>query len=336
MATIKNYNITVFMPVFNMAKTIKRTLQSVLDQTYPNFEIIIRDNASIDDTVKIINSFKSPKIKLFHNPTNLDYMGNLNKGIKDCHRDIVLLLAGDDILAKNALEQYNHAFHLLPDIGAVTRPYYWFIKDVHRPVRTKKQLSQTQDTIVHITDNFSSIREVFSTLDQLSGLALRLKYIDRPFGSEGWISHAYPFVSIFSKHPIVFLKNYTVAVYIGISGTRVSAAYDFGSPMMHWIKMVSLSIDDPRQKAIRNRIIKDFIAVNYVGLLQIKNFSNTKNLYREIFYLIKYRPENLINLKFWFFTLYVILVPKKLSLVITDWYKEKINSKFIEPIEFPY
>lgn len=329
---MKQYSFTIFIPVYNGAKTIKKTIISVLNQDYSNYKIVIQDNASIDNTIKIINSFKSSKIKIFRNKTNLGYRGNLRAGIKNYQGDIVLLLASDDILSKNALSLYNKAFNLLPNIGAVTRPYFWFDKDINIPVRAKKQLDPNKDTIVNINDDFSKIKMVFSTLDQLSGLAMKIKYMDITFGEEEWTSHAYPFISIFTKYPIVFLKDYILAVYIGSSLTR-SNIYQ-KSPIVCWINTLNSTIINPKQQLIKNKIIKDFIAINYIGLLQIKNYGSFYYLYREIYSLIKYRPMNIINPKFWLFTVFVIFTPKFISKKLTDIVKEKINSKFVKPIYF--
>ena len=329
---MKNYSFTIFIPVLNGAKTIKKTILSVFNQTYSNYKIVIQDNASSDNTIKIVDSFKSSKIEIFKNKTSLGYNGNLNAGIKNCHNDIVLLLAADDILSKNALSLYNKAFNISEDIGAVTRPYFWFQKNINSPIRAKKQLNPNQDTIVKINDDFSKLKLVFSTLDQLSGLAMKLEYIDIPFGKEDWISHAYPFISIFTKHSIVFLKDYTVAVYIGSSGTRSNIYYK--SPLVYWVNMLNLTITNSKQQSIKNKLIKDFVATNYIGLLQIKNFDSPYRLYREIYFLLKYRPKNIFSLKFWIFVIFVVFTPKFISKNLTDWAKENINSKLIGSISF--
>ena len=59
-------------------------------------------------------------------------------------------------------------------------------------------------------------------LGQMSGLAFRIKYLkDSFFNTENdWIAHGYPFMHIFKKYPIVFLKNYQVAVRIGSNVIR--------------------------------------------------------------------------------------------------------------------
>ena len=74
-----------------------------------------------------------------------------------------------------------------------------------------------------------------TTLDQLSGLAYRVKFMDIPFHPDCFPCHIYPFASIFKKHPVVFLKDYNVAVRIATSQTRfISSIYE-KSPMQSWL-----------------------------------------------------------------------------------------------------
>ena len=79
--------ISVVIPTFNMGKTIRDTLKSVLNQTYKNFEIVVQDNNSQDDTFKIIESLTDSRIKYFKNNTNIGYSRNLIAGKKNCQGD---------------------------------------------------------------------------------------------------------------------------------------------------------------------------------------------------------------------------------------------------------
>ena len=58
--------ITVLMPVFNAEKFIKEAIDSVLTQTFTDFELLIINDGSTDSTVQIINSFSDSRIKLIH------------------------------------------------------------------------------------------------------------------------------------------------------------------------------------------------------------------------------------------------------------------------------
>ena len=56
--SIRSSKITVCIPVYNAAKTISRCLESVVKQNFDNFEIVISDNNSVDDSFRICNSYK--------------------------------------------------------------------------------------------------------------------------------------------------------------------------------------------------------------------------------------------------------------------------------------
>ena len=328
---IKKYSLkfSILIPTYNGSKVISDTLKSILSQSFDNFEIIITDDISKDDTEFIIKSIKDKRIKFYKNEKNLGYPGNLESARKKARGDIIYLMGQDDILAKDALLNTYNAFKISENIGAVTRPYFWFNKDIKIPVRAKERISSKEDTIVSINSDFWKIKRVFESLDQLSGLAYRKKYMDISFHPDIFPCHIYPFASIFKKHPIVFLKDYNIAVRIESSQTiHVSSIYK-KSPIEDWKKMIEFIFSEKKFLKLRKRLIKDFIARNYVGLLQIRNYGKYSWFLREVKYLIKYRWQNLFSISFWFFTLGCAILPKRFLIFLINFYKKKINSKIL-------
>jgi glycosyltransferase involved in cell wall biosynthesis len=327
---------TICMPVYNGESVIKATLKSILSQSFDNFEIIIVDDNSKDMTFDVIKTFNDKRIKYYKNEKNLGYSGNLDECRKKATGDIIYLMGQDDILGKDALLNTYLAFKISEDIGAVTRPYFWFDNDIKKPVRIKSQINKNADTIIKITEKPETVIAVFKTLDQLSGLAYRKKYMDLPFHKDIFPSHVYPFASIFKKHPIVFLKDYNVAVRIGTSQTRsVSAIYD-KSPIQSWIDMCNTIFFEDKHKKIRRYLIKDFVARNYIGLVQIKNYGRFKYVIREIYLLVKYRWQNLFNFFFWVVSIGCIIMPASFLIPLVDWYKNRVNSRNLRYIKFDY
>lgn len=327
---------SICVPAYNGEKVIGETLRSVLSQSFANFEVIVVDDCSRDNTEKVVKGFKDKRIKFFKNKQNLGYSKNLEECRKKATGDILYLMGQDDILGKDALLNTYNAFSLSDDIGAVTRPYFWFDKEVGKPVRAKKQLNPQKDEIVRITDSPRRVVEVFQTLDQLSGLAYRRKYMDLPFHEDIFPCHVYPFASIFKKRPIVFLKDYNVAVRISSSQTRsVSSIYD-KSPVQSWKEMFESVFYEKKFQKIKNYCIKNFVAKNYVGLIQIKNYARFRYLLREIYFLLKYRLENIFSFQFWFFSLGCIVTPPFLLIPLVDWYKNQIYSQLLKNIKFEY
>ena len=321
---------SILIPTYKGANIIGETLRSILSQSFTNYEIIIQEDASGDNIDEVIKSFNDSRIKFFRNEKNLSYAVNMEAGRMNCTGDILYLMGQDDILGKDALLNTYNAFKFSDDIGAVTRPYYWFDKKIETPVRAKDQLNPKKDEVVQISDEYAKIIEVFKTLDQLSGLAYRVKYMDRGFHPDCFPCHIYPFASIFKKHPIVFLKDYNVAVRISSSQTRsISSIYE-KSPMQSWVEMFRDVFHEKQFWALRDHCIKNFVAVNYVGLIQLRNYARYRNFWREIWFLVKYRWQNIYSPGFWFFALGCFVVPPFLLIPMVDWWKNEVNSKKLD------
>jgi glycosyltransferase involved in cell wall biosynthesis len=327
---------SILIPTYKGANIIGETLRSILSQSFTNYEIIIQEDASGDNIEEVIKNFNDPRIKFFRNEKNLSYAVNMEAGRKNCTGDILYLMGQDDILGKDALLNTYNAFKLSDDIGAVTRPYYWFDKEIEIPVRAKDQLNPKKNETVRIVDNSARIVEVFKTLDQLSGLAYRVKYMDRGFHPDCFPCHIYPFASIFKKHPIVFLKDYNIAVRISSSQTRsISSIYE-KSPIQSWVEMFENVFTEKEFDKIKIHCIKNFVAVNYVGLVQLRNYARYRNFLREIYFLLKYRWQNIFSPQFWFFSLGCIITPPFLLIPMVDWWKNKVYSKRLKDIKFNY
>ena len=73
---------------------------------------------------------------------------------------------------------------------------------------------------------------------------------------------------------------------------------------------------------------------NFVGLVQLKNYAKPGVLWREIKILGKERKRNLLDLKFWFFALGTLLVPRSVLIFLVDNYKAKVMSQQLGSINF--
>lgn len=327
---------SILMPAYNGEEVIKDTLLSILSQSFQNFEIIVQDDCSSDNTIETIKSIGSDKIIIYRNEKNLGYPGNLRSLSQRATGDIIYLMGQDDILAENALLETYNAFKISDDIGAVARPYYWFDEKINKPVRATKQINSKKDEIIKITDSFKRIITLIDVAGQLSGLAMRREYIDADFHDDIFPCHVYPFISILKKHPIIFLKDYNLAVRIRSSQCRsVSSIYD-RSPVLSWVDFFNAVFGEKQYEKFRKYAIKNYVAKNYVGLVQIRNYGRYKFLLREIWYLLKYRVENIASPAFWFFSLGCMIMPPMILIPLVDWYKNNINAKKLKNIKFQY
>lgn len=97
--------VSVCIPCYNGAEFLPRTLQSVLNQTFTNFEVVIADNHSTDGTVPIIQSFADSRIRLIRNGSNLGMIANLQKVLSCATGKYVKLLCADDLLHTECLSR---------------------------------------------------------------------------------------------------------------------------------------------------------------------------------------------------------------------------------------
>ena len=107
----QNKLISVIIPTFNSEKYIHKCISTVLNQTYKNFEIVIVDNNPNDDTLNLINSFKSDKIKIFNIVNNGNISKSRNLGIKNSNGLWIAFLDSDDYWEKNKLEILSKKFN---------------------------------------------------------------------------------------------------------------------------------------------------------------------------------------------------------------------------------
>lgn len=95
--------ISVIIPAYNAEKTIEKCIESVINQTYDNFEIIVINDGSKDKTLDVINKYKSKNIVII-NQENIGVSRSRNNAIKIASGDFVLFLDSDDYIDCNMLE----------------------------------------------------------------------------------------------------------------------------------------------------------------------------------------------------------------------------------------
>jgi glycosyltransferase involved in cell wall biosynthesis len=102
--------VTVTIPMYNNALFIRQTIESILEQSYENFELLIFDDNSTDESYDIAMSYSDPRISLYRNERNLGPEGNWNMAVSNVRGEYVKLICGDDILYPQCLEKQVAAF----------------------------------------------------------------------------------------------------------------------------------------------------------------------------------------------------------------------------------
>lgn len=109
--------VTVLMPVYNGAPYLREAIQSVLDQTFTDFEFLIINDGSTDASVDIIHSYSDPRIRLVNNEKNLQLIATLNKGLKLSRGKYIVRMDCDDISIPERLAIQVDYMDKNPDVG---------------------------------------------------------------------------------------------------------------------------------------------------------------------------------------------------------------------------
>jgi glycosyltransferase involved in cell wall biosynthesis len=96
--------VSIVIPTYNHAHFLKRALNSIQEQTYTNWEVIVVDNHSIDNTQEIIDSFTNLRIKYYKIHNNGVIAASRNKGLKESNGEWVAFLDSDDWWSPDKLE----------------------------------------------------------------------------------------------------------------------------------------------------------------------------------------------------------------------------------------
>ncbi len=108
--------ISVVIPLYNKEKSIKSTIESVLAQTYKDFELIVVDDGSTDGSADVVKCFDDKRIRLI-SKKNGGVSSARNEGIKNAQSEYVSFLDADDIWDENYLENVNQLIHDFPNAG---------------------------------------------------------------------------------------------------------------------------------------------------------------------------------------------------------------------------
>ena len=102
---MKNPKVTVLMSVYNGEKYLQEAVDSILGQTFKDFEFLIVNDGSTDKTGKILESYNDPRIKIINNEKNIGLTKSLNKGLKLARGEYIARQDADDISMPERLEK---------------------------------------------------------------------------------------------------------------------------------------------------------------------------------------------------------------------------------------
>jgi glycosyltransferase involved in cell wall biosynthesis len=116
--------VSVLMATHNDAAFLRSAMDSILGQTFTDFEFIIINDASIDDTSAILDSYSDPRIVRLENDANLKLAASLNRGLEAAQGEFIARMDSDDISLPERLEKQIGYLTEYPEIGILGTRYY--------------------------------------------------------------------------------------------------------------------------------------------------------------------------------------------------------------------
>ena len=162
--------VSIVVPVYNAARFIDETIQTVLDQTYANWELLLVDDKSTDESVKIIHKYqkKDERIKLFKLSENTGAAIARNTGIDNATGRYLAFLDADDLWVNNKLE-LQVAF-MQEKNAAFTFTGYEFADENGKPNGKK----------VHVPDTITHKQALKNTTIWTSTVILDIQVLSKP------------------------------------------------------------------------------------------------------------------------------------------------------------
>jgi glycosyltransferase involved in cell wall biosynthesis len=109
--------ISIILPTYNRAEYIIETIESIRNQTYPNWKLLVMDDGSEDNTEALIMQMKDERIQWHKTKKKLGITGTRNEGLKIADGELIAFMDSDDLWAATKLEKQVAALQQYPDAG---------------------------------------------------------------------------------------------------------------------------------------------------------------------------------------------------------------------------
>ncbi len=159
------------MGVYNGQKTLKKCIDSVINQSYTNWEFIICDDCSTDETYKILlrMSNEDKRIKVIHNDKNHFLAASLNRCLSEAHGEYIARMDADDVCIENRLARQVSFLENHPQYAVVGTGAYVFDGEKDREIRLYPEYPTEKDLIKSTPYMHPSIMMRKDVYDALGG-----------------------------------------------------------------------------------------------------------------------------------------------------------------------
>jgi len=278
--------ISVVIPLYNKQLSIKSTIQSVLNQTYRDFEIIIVDDGSTDDSAKVVENISDNRIRLISQP-NQGVSAARNCGIKMANNQWIAFLDGDDLWKDNHLDEINKMMTVFPNEKVyVTSFEYSDARKTFRHLR-KKPIYKIENYFKQAAQEslmWTSI--VLINKDCFKKVGCFNIKLNRGEDTDLWVRLA--------RNYNIVKSSVITATYRVEAENRTTLSKDLESTYIYYINLDEIEDVDEKKyfkEMIANRLYQ------YARSKDLNNFRKLKKRYPSINYrvFIKYSTKHILK-----------------------------------------
>lgn len=303
-----NPNFSIIIPLFNKENYVTKCIQSVLDQTYLDFEIIIINDGSTDNSLKIVEGFNDNRIKIFTTKNN-GVSAARNLGIQKSNSHYLAFLDADDYWEKSFLESVMRLISIYPDSHVFATALKIETETTTYPANYKSLNIQSGD---HDTINYFQSSIGHSVLHCANSVFSKKSIEDIGEFDESLMTNEDTdyWIRTGLKYSIVFLNEILATHRYVSDGLTRSNKLDYNP--INFKKYLSIASDNP--DALK------FLTKNmYSSILKLKLNDDIEN---------SNKIKSLIPRQYLTFKQFLILaLPKPFLAVIVKFYQKTSNKK---------
>ncbi len=284
--------ISVIITYFNLSEYIRPCIESILNQTYKNFEIIIVNDGSDENNSKILNEIKNEKIKIINSKENMGQLGAFLLGVDNALGEFICMVDADDVLLPNYLKTLLY-IHLNYNAA--------FVSSSSGEINKNGEITSLNYVSNNFQNNLRTVKyckteEIFDTNDEFEISILDLK--NTPFGLWSWRAST---SAMIRKSAIEILKFYPDIKYWKTGADKVifSLLHLIGGSIntnavlwlyrQHSLNNSNTNLSTGNKKFLKESYIKKLIDWNIkLRLDTVKMFIKNRKEFIEIFSKTKY------------------------------------------------
>jgi glycosyltransferase involved in cell wall biosynthesis len=240
---MKSPTVTFVIPCYNLAQFLPECVNSILAQTYSDFEILIMDDCSPDNTAEVALSFRDPRVKHIRNEANLGHLANYNHGIALARGRYVWLISADDALRRPyILERYVFVMERHPEVGYTCCPAV--VLDGSNELGDKDCLA-SHDVIFSGKKFLRMLLTRGNCVDAASGMVRRECYeklgafpLDLPYAGDWfvWCLFALHYDVAYFSEPMVNYRHHRLSMTAQLTGQRFAVRFKDGLAVLWRIR----------------------------------------------------------------------------------------------------